>query len=93
MEELQRSQASHKTHRAHLTRVYKKINEIIQKGVNLKEPDIVVLTNSLEQLERKRRIINEFDTKIAGVIQIPEELEAEVLEAEETLETLSEKIT
>jgi len=52
-----------------------------------------MLTNSLEQLERKRRIINELDTKIANAIQIPEEMEAEVLEAEETLETLSKKIT
>ena len=61
--------------------------------MNLEELDIVVLTNSLEQLECKRRIINELDTKIADAIQTPEELEAEVLEAEETLETLAEKIT
>ena len=93
MEGPQRSQASRKGHRAHLTRTYKKLDEIIEKGVDLEESDIVTLSSSLEQLERKRSTLAELDAKIAAEIQTPGELEAEVIETEEIQEILSEKIT
>ena len=90
MEGPQRSQVSHEGHRAHLTRTYKKLHEIIEKGVDLEESDIVTLASSLEQLERKRSTLAELDAKIAAG---PGELEAEVIETEEIQEILSEKIT
>ena len=93
MEGPQRSQASRKGHRAHLTCTYKKLDDIIEKGVNLEELDIVTLSSLLEQLERKRSTPIELDAKIAAEIQTPGELEVEVIETEEIQEMLSEKIT
>lgn len=93
MEGIQRSQASRKGHRAHLTRTYRKLDEIAEKGVNLEESDIVTLSSSLEQLERKKTTLADLDAKIAAEIQTPEELEVEVIETEEVQEILSEKIT
>ena len=67
--------------------------DIIEKGENLEESDIVTLSSSLQQLERKRSTLAELDAKIAAEIQTPEELEVEVIETEEIQEMLFEKIT
>ena len=67
--------------------------DIIEKGVNLEESDIVTLTSSLQQLERKRSSLAELDTIIAAEIETPGELEVKVIETEEIQEILFEKVT
>ena len=44
----------------------------------LEESELTTLNNCLEQLERKRKILAELDTKISKAITNPDDLETEI---------------
>ena len=46
-----------------------------------------------EQLQKKKELINQIDKGIAELIQMPEELEEAVCEAEELQDSILEKIS
>ena len=93
MEVILHAKMSRTAHRSHLTRTYRKIDDLLTSGRSLSDTQIATLTSSLEQLTQKRETLQQLDTEIAGAIETPEDLEAEILEAEETQELLLHKIS
>ena len=69
---------------SHLTRTYQKIDKILRTDTALSETQVATLTSSLEQLTQKREMLRQLDAEIAQAIQKEDELEAEILEVEET---------
>ena len=51
------------------------------------------LRTAVEQLRKKKEIINQIDQQIAELVQMPEELEEAVCEAEELQDSILEKIS
>ena len=93
MEDLQRLIASRRGHKAHLTKILKKITELKETDEDQNKQDaIVILGSYLEQLERKAKVLSEPDDKISLLITKPDELEADILEAEETQSFIAETI-
>ena len=91
MEELPRLQASRRAHKAHVTRLVNKINQILVKETP-EEMELVNLNTSIEQLTRKKNLIREMDQKIEAEITDTKDLENEIFEAEELSCDLEEKI-
>ena len=54
---------------------------------------VSTLTSVLEQLNQKKTQISQLDTQIAESIETSEELEAEILQAEEVQSELLDRIT
>ena len=77
MEELQRLLASRRGYRAHTTKL---LTEITDDGPF----DKMTATLTIEQLQRKQTILEDLDAKIAPLIDNEADLEAEIIEAEET---------
>jgi len=92
MENLPRYQASRKAHRSHLTRTYSKLREILETEEELSDSQLATLNTALDKLERKRLVLLELDEKIAEAIQEPDELESEVLEAEDIQDSIYEMV-
>ncbi len=93
MEDLQRLIASRRGHKAHLTKILKKITELKETDEDQNKQDaIVILGSYLEQLERKAKVLSELDDKISLLITKPDELEADILETEETQSFIAEII-
>ena len=82
MERLQHVKASRKAYRSHLTRTYKKIDKILETDSPVTDFQIATLTSALEQLNQKKTLISQFDSQIADTIEMPKDLETEILEAE-----------
>ena len=80
MEETSRLRASQKAHRAHLTRIFGKIDNILQSDAIPNDRQTATLKTSLEQIETKKATVEELDTKISGTIQDPDALESEILD-------------
>ena len=93
MEEISRLKASRKAHRAHLTRIFGKIDEILQSDAIPNEKQTATLRTSLEQIEAKKATVEELDSRIIERIQDPDGLESEILDAEEIQYNAAEKIT
>ena len=93
MEEISRLKASRKAHRAHLTRIFGKIDEILQSDAIPNEKQTATLRTSLEQIEAKKATVEELDARIIERIQDPDGLESEILDAEEIQYNAAEKIT
>jgi len=55
--------------------------------------DIATLTSSIEQLSERRLLLRGLDTRIPATIQREEDLEAKIIEAETTQETILNKIS
>ena len=93
MEEAQGTQASRRGHRvrAHLTKLVKRIDEIMANE-NSNDMDMATLQSTAEQLEKKKAILQEIDTKIVAQIEVPEELEKEIVDSEEIKSSILEKI-
>ena len=72
MESLQCYILSRKAHRAHLTRAYTKVKEIMESN----DAQLAILNTTLEKLQRKSLVLQDLDSKIADAIQTPEELES-----------------
>ena len=91
--EVSHLRASRRAHRAHLTRVFGKIDAILESNDAPDERNTATLQTSLEQLEAKKCTIAELDTKIVATIEDPEALESEILDSEEIMFNVAEKIT
>ena len=88
MEGVQHFQSSRKAliSFTHLTRIYKKVSEIVEAGETPNDLQVV------EQLQRKAEILRYLDAKIADAMQDETELEGEIFESEEIQDTILEKI-
>ena len=93
MEEISRLKASRKAHRAYLTRIFGKIDEILQSDAIPNEKQTATLRTSLEQIEAKKATVEELDSRIIERIHDPDGLESEILDAEEIQYNAAEKIT
>ena len=93
IEEISRLRASRKAYRGHVTKVLKKIDDILQSEEPHNEKQIAILTTCLEQIETKKTTIGELDTRISQAIQDPSALEDEILDAEEIQYNIAEKTT
>ena len=65
MEGLQRAKTSRRAYRYHLTRTYRKIDDILNADAALSETQIATLASSLEQLIQKKETLRQLDTEIA----------------------------
>ena len=94
MEELKRLRSSRRGYRSHLSKILASVAEILEGDPTapLKELDAVLLSNTLEQLQRKKEILRDLDEKIAARITEEGELESEIYEAEEQEASLLDKI-
>ena len=81
MEELPKLLAYRRAHKAHLTKLRRKIDETIQGAITYNETALLKLLD--DQLKQKKQTLKEFNDKIAVLLEAPEELEAEILDAEE----------
>jgi hypothetical protein len=94
MEEIARLQASRRGHKAHVTKVLKKTNEVLNTETHTdRNMALASLNTALEQLTKKKDIIGELDAKIAAEIKDPTELEAEIFESDEINYDLEENIS
>ena len=82
--------ASRRAHRAHLTQVFGKITPILESDEPPNELDTATLQTSLEQAEAKRATL---DAKILATVADADTLETEILDSEEIMFTIAEKIT
>ena len=81
MEELQRKVASRRGHRAHLTKLNHKMEDIMAAELDAVQRATIAI--HIEQLEQKRQKLSQLDTEIADPIEKPEDLKEEILESEE----------
>ena len=59
MEGMQRFQSSRKAYHSHLTRIYKKVSEIVEAGETPNDLQVSVLKSAVEQLQRKAEILQD----------------------------------
>ena len=92
-DELKRLVQSRRGYRAHLKRLFTSITELIERcnTTDPEEDDADTLAELLSQLERKKSILTDLDTRIASTIN-EEELETEVFEAEDLQSDISKTI-
>ena len=93
MENLPCHQASHKAHCSHLTRTYWKLQEILETEEEFSDSQLATLNTVLDKFEQKRLVLLELDWKISEAIQEPDELQSEVLEAEDTQNRIYEMVS
>ncbi len=92
MEAVSNPRASRRAHRAHLTRVFGKITPILESDEAPNERNTATLQTALEQIEAKRTTISELDTEIRATIEDANALETEILDTEEIIFNIAEKI-
>ena len=90
MEELPKLLASRRAHKAHLTKLRHKIDETAERTITHNE--IALLKSLVDQLKQKRQTLKELNDKIAVLLETPDELEAEILDAEELDSLIVEKV-
>ena len=90
MEELPKLLASRRAHKAHLTKLRHKIDETAEGTITHNE--IALLKSLVDQLKQKKQTLKGFNDKIAVLLETPEELEAEILDAEELDSLIVEKV-
>ncbi|CAB4010005.1 Hypothetical predicted protein, partial [Paramuricea clavata] len=91
MEETQRIQRSRKGHRAHLTKVLNKATTIMENDEAPNAMQIASFTATIEQLARKRTVLNELNEKLLAMVEDPDGLEQEIMEAEDIECEINEK--
>lgn len=74
-------------------RIYRKIDDIFKTEAPVTDSQVSILTSALEQLNQKKTQISQLDAQIAESIETPEDLETEILQAEEIQGELLDKIT
>ena len=91
--ELKRLLQSRRGYKAHLTRLFTATTELLERcnSSTPNEDDLDTLVELISQLERKKGILADLDKQISAAID-EEELEAEVLEAEELHSQISKSI-
>ena len=92
MEDISRLRASRKAHRSHVTRIFGKLEDVLESDNAPNEKQAANLTTCLEQIVTKKATIGELDTRISQAIEDPSALEGEILEAEEIQYNIAEKI-
>ena len=90
MEELPKLLASRRAHKVHLTKLKHKIDDTAEGTIAHNE--IALLKSLVDQLKQKRQTLKELNDKIAVLLETPEDLEAEILEAEELDSLIVEKV-
>lgn len=85
--------ARHRAHRAHLTHIFGKIAEILDSDEAPNERDTVSLQTALDQIEAKKTTITELDTKILATIEDADTVETEILETDELMYNVAEKLS
>ena len=90
MEQLQPKVAFRRVHRAHLTKLNNKMEDIMAGELDAVQRATFAI--HIEQLEQKRQKLSQLDTEIADLIVKPEDLEEKILESEELQCTIAEQI-
>ena len=83
MDKPQHLKASCKAYCSHLVRLFKKVDDILDKETPITDIQVAVLTSSLEQLTQKKDIFQQLHTQLAKTMQTSDELENVILEAKE----------
>jgi len=89
MEESAHFIASRNGHRSHVTRLFKKIDELI----NADEKQVCSLTTSLEQLKKKCELITQMNEKVLQLITESSDLEDAIIEHSKFNEAMLEKLS
>ena len=91
MEELQRLQASRNAYKSYVTRTFRRVEELMEtEGITALQ--LTSLTTAAEQLQRRKETISQLDAQIVELLTTPESLEETILEAEDTKDSILEKI-
>ena len=91
MAEMTRLQNSRKAYKSHVTRTFRKVDELMAIDV-INELQLSSLKTSQELLIQKKETIHQLDTQILEGTENPDNLEDLILEIEETQDRLLEKI-
>ena len=89
---MQRLKGSRAGFCAHVTRTFKKADDIMNTGDLPTPTQIAKLTSIMEQLTQKKDTLNQLNAQVQETIKSPEELETEILEAEEIQDSIIEYI-
>jgi len=90
MEETQHVKGSRAAYHAHVTWIFKKVDETLETTSPLTDTQVAKLTGNLDQLTQKKETLLKLNEQIASTMQTSDELEAEILEAEEIQDTIIE---
>ena len=92
--DIKRLVQSRRGYRAHFKRLFTTINELMERcnSTEPEEEDADTLSKLLVQLERKKAILTDLDTRIGAIIN-EDELETEVLESEDLQMDISNTIS
>ena len=90
MEELPKLLPSRRAHKAHLTTLRHKIDETAKGTIT--HNGIALLKSLVDKLKQKRQTLKELKDNIAVLLETPEELEAEILDAEKLDSLIVEKV-
>ena len=91
MEEQTHLQASRSGYKGHVTRLFNKIDELIDGEFD--EYTTTSLTNAVEQFTRKMEKLSQIDEQLLKTFQNASELKTVVLDAEELQDEIMDKIT
>lgn len=91
MEQITRLQKSRSGYKSHVSRQFKKVDELMASDT-VNELVISSLKTAQEVLLKKKETIHQLDAHIVELIQDGDTLEAEIFESEETQDTILEKV-
>ena len=83
MAEIKKALSSRRGYRAHLTKLLQSVDELLRSNQPLTEDVTITLRDMHEQLQRKEGLISALDAKILETLDNDEEIESEVLQAED----------
>ena len=90
MEGLARLRASRRAYRAHVTRIFGKVEETLASQID--ELATTYLTTAISQLEKKKEQIVKLDEQIFELIEDSSELEDAIMDSEELQDSIVEKV-
>ena len=83
MEELRRYKASRKGYRTHVMRTLSKVTAVTESTEPITTDQIVTLKTWLDQIEQKRAVLEDLDSRIANAIVEENDLTEEICKVEE----------
>ena len=89
MAELKQAQCSRRGYLTHLKKLLQSAEELLSRTGTLSNDDVAALRDLHEQLQRKQDLITALDVKILEATKGDDEIEAEVLQSEETASAIS----
>ena len=92
MEELRHLKAFRKGYRTHVMRTLGKVTAVTESTEPITADQIVTLKTWLDQVEQKRAVLEDLDSKIANAIEEEDELTGKIYEVEEYKIVLLERI-